>query len=105
MIGRDELEYWNGRYGGAGEGYLFGTEPHEFLARQATLLKPGMSALALADGEGRNSVWMAQQGLRVTALELSPIAMKKAKQLAASRAVNIEFVLTDMLKSEWPGSG
>ena len=57
------MSAWDERY--ASEHYLFGTEPNEFLVSQRHLLKPGMSCLAVADGEGRNGVWLAQQGLQV----------------------------------------
>src|SRR4029079_14251058 len=56
-------EGWNARFG-AGD-CVFGTEPNAFLAAQACRLRPGMSALCVADGEGRNSVWLARQGLLV----------------------------------------
>ena len=57
----DQKEQWNARY--AGEEFLFGEEPNAFLKAQAALLRPGMNALAIADGEGRNGVWLAEQGL------------------------------------------
>ena len=55
-----ELKRWNGRY--SAPAYVFGTEPNAFLASQAPRLKPGMQALSIADGEGRNGVWLASQG-------------------------------------------
>jgi hypothetical protein len=61
------MNVWDERY--AGEAYHFGTEPNAFLAAQKYLLKSGMSCLALADGEGRNGVWLAQQGLQVLAVD------------------------------------
>lgn len=61
---------WRNRYHEAGEQYLFGTEPNRFLAHRARLLQDGRGALSLADGEGRNSVWLAEQGLEVTAIEM-----------------------------------
>ncbi|HSA89780.1 MAG TPA: SAM-dependent methyltransferase [Burkholderiales bacterium] len=59
----EHLQRWNERYGG--DEYLFGTAPNAFLASHASLLKPGQRALCIADGEGRNSVWLAEQGLVV----------------------------------------
>jgi SAM-dependent methyltransferase len=76
---------WDERY--AGEDYFFGTEPNAFLVEQRLLLKPGMSCLAVADGEGRNGVWLAQQGLRVLSVEASPVALEKARKLARQRGV------------------
>ena len=58
---------WSNRYRDAGEQYLFGTEPNRFLAHRADILKKGRTALSVADGEGRNSVWLAEQGLNVDA--------------------------------------
>ena len=59
---------WDERY--AAPGYLFGKAPAAFLTAQAEHLKPGLKALAVADGEGRNSVFMAERGVKVTAMEL-----------------------------------
>ena len=56
-----ELDRWNERF--SSEDYLFGTAPNAFLVRQRHLLRPGASVLAIADGEGRNGVWLAEQGL------------------------------------------
>ena len=98
----DEEKYWNGRYEAAGDDYLFGTTANKFVMRQAGRLKSGMSALSVADGEGRNSVWMAEEGLTVTALEFSPIALHKAKRLAVEKHVEVDFILTDVLQWTWP---
>ena len=74
-------ETWDARF--STEDYIFGTEPNAWLAQHANLLRPGMRVLAVADGEGRNSVWMAKQGLQVDAFDISPIGIDKAKKLAA----------------------
>jgi len=92
------MSIWDERY--AGEDYLFGTEPNEFLASQRHLLEPGMHCLAVADGEGRNGVWLAQQGLRVLSVEASAVALKKAKKLAQQRGVSIDFEQADL--AHWP---
>jgi len=93
---------WSSRYRDAGEQYLFGTEPNRFLAHRLGLLQNGRTALSVADGEGRNSVWLAEQGLDVTAIEISPVAIEKARRLAAGRQVDVRFLLADMLGPEWP---
>lgn len=93
---------WNTRYQDAGDDYLFGTEPNRFLAHRADLLRNGRTALCVADGEGRNSVWLGEQGLEVTAVEISSFAVEKARRLAAGRGVEIEFLLADMLAPGWP---
>ena len=56
----------------------------------------------MADGEGRNSVWLAEQGLNVTAVEISPIAVAKARKLAAGRGVQVNFIVADLLAPDWP---
>ena len=97
----EELE-WSNRYREAGEQYLFGTEPNRFLLHRRALFHGGQTALSIADGEGRNSVWLAEHGLEVTATELSAVAVKKARLLAAGRKVVVRFVRTDMFAPNWP---
>jgi SAM-dependent methyltransferase len=99
MSDQSDQERWNSRY--AGDDYLFGTAPNAFLASQRDLLLPGQRALALADGEGRNGVWLAEQGLRVTATDFSPVALAKARRLAADRKVEVSFVQADLATWEW----
>lgn len=93
---------WSKRYRDAGDEYLFGTEPNRFLAHRRELLQDGRSALSVADGEGRNSVWLAEQGLAVTAIEISAVALEKARRLAIGRQVEVTFVQADMLAPSWP---
>ena len=76
--------------------YVYGTEPNAFLAAQAHRLRPGMRALALADGEGRNGVWLAQQGLDVLSVDGSSAAQAKARALAAARGVTLDTELADL---------
>ena len=90
---------WDERYGG--EDYLFGTEPNRFLASQSERLTPGLAALAVADGEGRNSVHMARRGLRVTAMDNSPVGLAKARQLAERHDVDLHLVEADLADWEW----
>lgn len=96
----EELERWNQRYGEAD--YIFGTAPNAFLARHAGLFKPGQRALCVADGEGRNSVWLAEQGLEVVAFDFSPVAVEKARRLAASRGVKVRYELAAVYDWPWP---
>ena len=95
----DELARWNRRF--SAEDYVFGTAPNAFLASQKHRLAPGMSALSVADGEGRNSVWLARQGLRVTAFDFSPVAAEKAKRLAAEAGVEVEHSVADIGDWDW----
>ncbi|HKL54863.1 MAG: SAM-dependent methyltransferase [Roseovarius sp.] len=82
--------------------YVFGREPAAFLLDHADLLTPGATALSVADGEGRNSVFMAEQGMRVTALEFSPSAIAKARALAADKGQSVSFQEVDVLDHDWP---
>lgn len=92
---------WSKRYSDAGDQYLFGTAPNRFLASRADLFQKDQTVLSVADGEGRNSVWLAEQGLDVTAIEISSVAVEKAKQLAVSREVSINAIHADMLLHDW----
>lgn len=100
----DQAALWSERYAEAGAEYLFGTAPNKFLATQLRRLQPGWTALAVADGEGRNSVFLAESGLRVTAVEISPVGLRKAQRLAASRNVDVNFVLADVLQWRAPAA-
>lgn len=102
MSGVDHESFWSARYRDAGDDYLFGTAPNRFLAAHAALFATGGRALSVADGEGRNAVWLAEQGLSVTATEISPVALEKARKLAAGRRVAAEFVAADVLAPDWP---
>lgn len=92
--------FWEGRY--ATDDYIFGTEPNAFLASQAHRLKPGWRALAIADGEGRNGVWLAERGLHVHAVDFSPSALAKAEKLAHARGVTLTLEQVDLLDWAWP---
>ena len=102
MSHADAQDFWSDKYRAAGEAYLFGTAPNRFLAAQAGVLRAGQRALSVADGEGRNAVWLAEQGLDVTATELSPVALDKAEALAAARGVRVDFALADALNWTYP---
>lgn len=99
MSEQSDQDRWNTRY--ASEDYLFGTSPNAFLASQRDRLEPGQRALAIADGEGRNGVWLAEQGLQVTAVDFSLVALDKARRLAANRGVEVTFVQADLANCEW----
>jgi cyclopropane fatty-acyl-phospholipid synthase-like methyltransferase len=94
---------WNQRF--AGEDYLFGTAPNAFLASQRLLLRQGQSALAVADGEGRNGVWLAEQGLDVLSIDFSANALAKAQRLAAARGVTLRTEQVDLFAWDWSGRG
>jgi cyclopropane fatty-acyl-phospholipid synthase-like methyltransferase len=95
-----EFERWQERF--AAPGYLFGTAPNTFLKNHAHLLKKGEKALSIADGEGRNGVFMAEQGLDVLSIDFSPVAQEKARKLAAERGVTLKVERVDILNWDWP---
>jgi cyclopropane fatty-acyl-phospholipid synthase-like methyltransferase len=95
-----ELERWERRFGEPE--YVFGKEPNGFLKAQAHRLRAGQSALSVADGEGRNGVWLAQQGLDVLAVDQSPAALAKARALAEERGVRVRTELADLTSWRWP---
>ena len=102
MNAHEQERMWSTRYRDAGEDYVFGTTANRFLAAPSALLGSGRTALSVADGEGRNAVWLAEQGLRVTATEISPVALEKARKLAAGRHVEVDFVLADAVAWDYP---
>ncbi|MEO1239868.1 MAG: class I SAM-dependent methyltransferase [Pseudomonadota bacterium] len=90
---------WNDRY--AQPGFHFGTDPAAFLTAQAHHLTPGSTVLAVADGEGRNSVYLAGLGHRVTAMDASPVGLEKARGLAAKAGVTVDYHLSDIEAWDW----
>ena len=84
---------WNERY--APGDYLYGTEPNEFLVEQVRGIQTGR-ALCLADGEGRNSVYLAGLGFEVTAVDISDRGSEKTRALASERGVELETVTADL---------
>jgi SAM-dependent methyltransferase len=95
-----ELERWEQRF--SAQHYVFGTEPNSFLKSKAHLLKPGQKAFTLADGEGRNGVWLAEQGLEVHSVDISPKGIAKAHALAAERGVKLHTEQADLATWVWP---
>lgn len=89
---------WNERY--ATEEYVYGTAPNTFLASVADQIPAGSRILCLAEGEGRNAVFLARQGHRVVAVDQSPIGLEKAQRLAQAAGVEVETVAADL--AEYP---
>lgn len=97
---------WNERYSEAE--YLFGTEPNDFLKETFSKIPAGGRVLCLAEGEGRNAVFLAEQGYQVTAMDLSDVGLNKALQLAGHRGVEITTQVADLAsyqfgEEEWDG--
>jgi SAM-dependent methyltransferase len=93
------LANWNARY--AREDYHFGEEPNAFVRAKAHYLAVGKTALCVADGEGRNSVFLAGLGIEVTAFDFAPNALAKAQRLARSRGVAVDLRLGDIATWDW----
>jgi SAM-dependent methyltransferase len=89
-----EYARWEGRF--AAPDYVFGKAPNYFLASCKPLLPRSGKALSVADGEGRNGVWLAEQGLDVLSLDFSPSAQRKALALARERGVTIAVEQADV---------
>jgi 2-polyprenyl-3-methyl-5-hydroxy-6-metoxy-1,4-benzoquinol methylase len=91
-------EDWNARY--AGTELLWTAQPNRLFAAEVEGLPAGR-ALDVACGEGRNAVWLAERGWRVTAIDFSDVALAKAARLAESRGVEVEWVVGDVLAHEF----
>ena len=96
------LTRWEARFNVAE--YLFGERPNAYLASKAGLLIRGGRALSIADGEGRNSVWLAEHGMQVDAFDFSPTAVAKARRLAVSRGVYVGFNVCETFAWGWAPS-
>jgi SAM-dependent methyltransferase len=97
---------WDVRYGA--EAYYYGTEPNEFLRERRDLIRHAGDVLCLAEGEGRNAVFLAAQGYRVVAVDQSAVGLEKAERLAASKGARITTVRADLADyqiapSQWDG--
>lgn len=84
---------WDERYGQPG--YAYGTEPNDFLVEQVGALPMG-EVLMLAEGEGRNAVWLAERGFRVTCIDQSAVGLAKARALAEQRGVQLQTQVADL---------
>ncbi len=91
---------WNERF--STNEYVFGTQPAQALLRHGRHFSPGDRVLCIADGEGRNSVWLAEQGCAVTAWDGSLNAIDKARCLAEARGVDAIFHQADAATYDWP---
>lgn len=90
---------WDDRF--AGGGFQFGEAPNRYLESLLPRLRPGLRALAVGDGEGRNGVWLARQGCVVTSLDWSSVGLAKARALAAAHRVELTTEVADL--SRWDG--
>jgi SAM-dependent methyltransferase len=95
-----DRDFWNGRF--ASGSYVFGTRPAAFLADNAHHIPPRSRVLVPADGEGRNSVFLAELGHRVVATDIAEAGIAKARKLAEARGVSVEFRHLDLQGWQWP---
>ena len=96
----DATQFWNERFNK--EEFIFGKEPNEYLVLQTrNYLKPNYKVLCIADGEGRNGVWLAMQGMQVVGFDASDIALMKAKQFAKDNQVEVEYTFSDTDSFDW----
>jgi len=98
----DPAGTWNRRF--EAEGYLFGTEPNAWLREHADVWRPGQRVLSVADGEGRNSVWLARRGLVVDAFDIAEVGVAKARRMAAEHGVRVNYAVADCDSLAWPES-
>ncbi len=96
------ISRWNDKY--AGNDLVFGSTPNEFLTRQSALYKHGGKLLVVGDGEGRNGVWLAEQGFDVLSVDGAENGVRKAIDQARLREVENRFkgVCADLLTWNWP---
>ena len=94
---------WEARYANA-SGYLFGEAPAKMLVENPWVKDGADTCLCVADGEGRNGVWLAGQALSVTSFDLSPTAVERARALAAKAGVRINAHVSDWQGWDWSRS-
>ncbi len=102
MAFQDAAATWNGRFESGH--YIFGTAPNGWLSEQAHHLAPAGRVLCVADGEGRNSVWLAKRGHRVDAFDIAEIGIRKARALATGAGVGVNFAVADADALQWPAA-
>lgn len=92
-------DIWQQRY--SDDAYLYGTTPNDFLVEQGKRLA-GKKVLCVAEGEGRNAVYLAKLGCDVTAVEIAPAGVEKIKRLAEKEGVAINVIEADLATWQWP---
>ncbi|MCH9742264.1 MAG: class I SAM-dependent methyltransferase [Proteobacteria bacterium] len=92
---------WDSRFAQAA-GYMYGERPNKWIEQNMPLLSPNSRVLALADGEGRNAVWLAKQGYRVENWDYSAVGLEKTQQLATSQGVTVVGRRVDLINDTLP---
>ncbi len=93
---------WDARY--AAQELVWSAEPNRFVVEELADLPPGR-ALDVAAGEGRNAIWLAARGWRVTAVDFSRVAVEKGRRIAAARGVEVEWLVADVRTYRPPAGG
>lgn len=93
-MSQDVAAFWNQRF--AAEDYIYGTRPNDFLAQNHARIPAGGRVLSLGEGEGRNAVFLARQGFRVTAVDAAEAGLAKVRRLAAESGVEVETIHADL---------
>lgn len=96
----DAARKWDDRFRQA-DGLLFGDAPNAWLELTAHWLKPGSRIVCVADGEGRNSTYLAALGHQVQAFDISPVAIEKLHALAAQRGVSVDARVASLAQWSW----
>lgn len=94
-----KLNHWNERFNQ--EQYVYGKEPNVFLEDMHKTLNPTGTALAIAEGEGRNAVFLAEQGMDVTTWDYAESGLAKTNQLAKEKGVDVSTELIDLNDANW----
>lgn len=97
-----QSRHWDERF--SEPGYAYGDQPNDFLVETCVHFQPGGDVLSLCEGEGRNAVFLARQGFRVTAVDFSEVGLAKARALADRHGVTITTVVADLADFD-PGVG
>lgn len=93
------MNHWHTRF--QAENYVYGKEPNVFLSEMHKKLQLNGDALAIAEGEGRNAVFLAEQGMNVTAWDYAESGLVKTKMLAGERGVKVHTKLVDLNEASW----
>lgn len=93
-MSEDVQEFWNQRFGR--DEYVYGTSPNTFLESSAQFFPASGKVLCIAEGEGRNALFLCQQGHTVNAVDLSTEGKAKAERLAQQHGVSLEYAICDL---------
>jgi SAM-dependent methyltransferase len=93
----NQQEFWNGKF--SREGYLYGTQPNQFIKNSYSNFKKSQKVLCLGEGEGRNAIFLAKSGYKVEAIDASDVGLNKLSEQCILE--NIEVITRCMDINEW----